>query len=474
MTVVAPESYGLSTVVGVVACMLTGAVGLWFLSKWLLEPFTAFQVQVIRLASAGAALLALVAGWLLIASPHFTDLLPGDWMEYHAIIADLSPRLVTGEGPSAFPDRAAFFYLLAAAQALFGTNGFVSVVVNATLAGATVLVLADLARRTVGRRAASATAVTAALFPALALWSGLPLREALVSLLLIVGVDIAIRVATMPPTTTWGALGGLASGFVLLLAMSHTRRELLAIVSLALLTGWAINLWQRPAVRRISRRAGAQLAFAGLVFLVATSVAPDAYRATHTFAERAQNSFYNLHSGANTAIGPRPTLVPTSPIQAVTEAPAAMARALLGPPPGPILVSHPHFLMDVLALWVLTPFTVAGVALAVARRGPLGTVLLLPALLWAAISGLMLGNWGIVSRMRLSSWLLLLPFAGLGLAEVHRRFVSRMSGLAILRHPGNLPQEAGLHDKSWVACWGWRRSSPLSGLGALRDLPDDR
>lgn len=450
MRTVAPDTFGATTALGLLVLVVAIAAWLWVLTWLLLRYVELGTWPWVAAAASVATVLTLAVGWLLIGTPRLTGLLAGDWIAYHRVTAELSDDLLGGTMPSRWEDRALFFYVMAVPHRLLGSSGFVTIAVNAAMVGTSIVLLADLTRRLGGARPAVVVAWLAALLPPIALWSGLPLREALVLLLVVAGAWLGLRLAVGHGDRPWEVVGLLASSVALVTMTYLTRRDVVPVLALIIAVASMLRLWRWPAVRSLLQQPFGLLAAAAAATTVVATVARPVYGWLDSFAVRAQVSFFDLQRGATSAIGRGPVLRPTEPLDLVLQAPGALARALWGPPPGAMLGVQPLYVIDAAFFWLLTPLLAVGLIRCVRRRLMTVWVLVPPALLWAGLSGLTLGNWGIVSRMRILSWVLLLPIVAIGIDHAwswwqeRRRAAEeppvdtpqRVVAASVTRHPG--------------------------------------
>lgn len=412
----APTKPGFVDVVGVVAALGGVTLGLWVLWKLVLRSFSARERTVIGWFLALLCLVTLAFGWLAIGTPVLRSIFVADAAAYHHVILELGDGLLAGERPTDWTDRSVYLYGVAAAQSIFGQNGYVSVVVNVFLVGIAMLLTVDLARLLAGRGTAVATAVLVALLPALPLWSATPIREALVICLTVLAVNGAVRAAR---DGWWWALALLAT-----LLMVRTRGVQVIALAAALAVAAAYFTWDRvpPPIRRRLRSRVVVIGACLCMLTVSVAFGPELHRTALSVAEQSQTTTANLQRIAESPT--TPTLdrnAPTNPGALASRTPAALVSYLWGP--GPTAEAPKLMVVEAASLWLLTPIVLLGGGMAVARRERLSLIPVAAAVVAALLGALTLGNYGIISRMRLSTWLLLLPFAGLALSEVwaHRR-----------------------------------------------------
>lgn len=426
MTTVAPDTYTAETALGLTLLVSAVVVGLWMLSWMLLRTEQGHIWQWVALAATTGMWLTLAGGWLLTSAPMFVNLLPGDWTGYHRVIAELSEGVLGGAQPSRWGDRAVFFYVMALPSRALGSSGFLTVTVNAGMLGTSIVLLADLTRRFADARIAVTAAWLAAALPGLVVHSSLPLREALVLLLVVAIAWIGVRLATGPLQRPWEVVGLLGTTVVILSLAVFTRSEIVPILASSTALALGVRLWRWPPAHRIVTKPVGWVLSAAVATGLLLVVARPLHLWMHDFVMTAQVSFLNLHRGATSGIGPEPQIAPSAPLDLVGGAPLAVMRSLWGPPPGRLLTVQPLFVLDAAFLWVLTPFLVVGLWLALRRRLLVVAVLVVPALLWAFVTGMTVGNWGMVSRMRITTWALLLPLVAMGIVFLlERRFLAR-------------------------------------------------
>jgi hypothetical protein len=418
----APDTASFADAIGIVVAVALLCAGSRWLARRSLQEYSTCHRHIVGMALATSMLLTLAYGWMVVASPQLFDLLSTDAGSYHEAAVTISDHWYRLPA-TGYPDRAVFLYLLAAVHWLFGANAFVSVVVNAALVGVSLMLVVDVTRLLAGPRPAVTAAVLFAALPVVPIWGGPPLRESLVMALTLGFANLAMRLSQKPSPQR---LLGMA---VLFAVTARTRQ----VQVLAMLGGAGAGALAAALGRRRGRWAlswvlpvGALLALAALLAL-----GPRLSRYAWMAAETTQVTYRNLQFDAATSIGGPGPLTPTSPTQLLLRLPLATVRFLWGPFPGELPLSHSVFYLEAVMWWVLTPLAALGGWLAAVWRRPEALVLATMAMIQAAIGGVTLGNYGIVSRMRLSVWVLLVPLAAWGACSVFERITARSDEPAV-------------------------------------------
>lgn len=434
---VGPDTFSVGMQAALALLVTSGAATLAVLIRVMWHRSLTQQRIAIGLGAGIAAFTTLLFGWSVVGAPALSESFGGDWRGYHDVTVQLSDELAVDARPSRWADRSAFFFVMAAAQRVVGAGAFTTVTVNAVMVGLIVLLLADIARVLLDSRASVAAAMLLAVIPGIPLWAGLPHREAMANLLVIAVAAVCVRFASDPEQGRWGLPVSSFAILMLLVTTYWTRREFAAVAVVMISLAAAVRLGRLPTVRRMCTaplaQAGALMTLAALLVAAGERL----YMVLHWFAGRSQAQFFLLHGYGSTAIGPEAPLTETSPSTLLVETPAALARAFWGPPPGAMLQTAPLTVIEAAVWWLLTPLLIVGIIHALRRRRFEVIILIVPAVFWAAISGLVLGNWGIVSRMRLTSWLLLMPIVAVGATVFYDRFIAaRISGFMSRRRAG--------------------------------------
>lgn len=402
----------------------------WF-TQHLFRGAAAVHLRLLQGAVAIIGALTFIVGWSVVSYPPFANFLGSDASSYHVVISNYVDVLPAVVPPERWVDRVLFIGLLGWVQLLVGNNGFVSVLVNVLLIGTAVALTIDSAVRVLGpvpdrwsashARAGLATALVVLATPAIPLWGGIPLREALVMLLVALVGNGAVRLVTGGPALQPMLL--MLAGTV---AMEFTRDVLVPVLLVGVTTAVLMRAvpatwWQRPF--QIGR-AALPAAAVGATFITLL-VTPRLTRAATDVAETTHRMLVNLARRTATAVDP--DLTHRTEVTATFlafELPRGMARYLWGPPPGRLLLTHPLIYVDSLVWIAVTALVVIGVLAARGTTRSALVPLLAMALAGAALGGLTLGNYGIISRLRVGTGMALLPVAGLGLAYLTARWRS--------------------------------------------------
>lgn len=417
----APTNPGILSALGVVVALGVVALILLALTRALLTPFTTRQRAIIGWFLGTLCVGTLAFGWLAISVPALRTIFVGDAASYHTVIADLSRALpdIVAPDPAGWADRGVFLYGVALTQALFGINGYISVVVNVLLAGVTLLVMVDLTRMLAGRSVATAAAGVVALLPALVLWAATPLREILVLCLTVVCVDGAVRLAR-EPNLRWLALTLLPA-----ILMVRTREVQTLALAAAIAVAVAMATWDRlPVGARRAVTHPVTVVLACVVALVVTvALGPQLHRAAESVAFQTQTTTFNLQVADSPTTPALDRADPTSPAELAARTPRALVSYLWGP--GPTATAPSLMMLEAASLWLLTPLVLFGGWIALRTRCREVWILMAAAAPAALIGALTLGNYGIISRLRVITWLLLLPLAAWAIADLHTRWQAR-------------------------------------------------
>lgn len=367
--------------------------------------------------------LTLGAGWAMIGSPFAPQFASGaDHFDYHLVIVQLTQTAQHFWQMDLWVDRIAFLQVMSTAQSVFGRSAYVTVTVNAVLSAATVLALADLAGKAARESLAAATAAAAVFLPGYVVWRAIPIREAMFVLTAIVAINCIVRLTyrDMPVRQRILTSAGLLASA---LAFTRLRAEGLILVGVACAVVAIASLaWyaSRPtSLLNVATRIGA---IAMVAAAAVTMVGRDFYRAASIRVNAMAEQFKMLSEGAGTGIAlPFPShLGPMEPWDFLVSMPTAVFRGLTGPLP--ILEPAPLFLtIDAVSSGVIASLAIVGIASQGSYRSWRMAIPTVPALAWIWVVGFSMGNWGIVSRMRVVALLLLLVPAVAG-AEwlVHR------------------------------------------------------
>jgi hypothetical protein len=227
-------------------------VGLWLLSV------PVFITWVAAASSDRAALLALVSATMLARVAVGAVLLAvmqkavfhvfDDTVRYDEIGGAIAASWRAGTNPDLFRQYAlsvaGFYYVVAAFDYLSEGGPLLIVTFNAAFAGATALLVNQLAVDLGVVRRSRLLAVTIASFmPSVLFWASIPLKDTLVSFLLVAGVVAAFHLAGRRGLIALGAL----SGSIVLLSTLRLYGTLF-LVLIALLVIATMGLWRRRPI----------------------------------------------------------------------------------------------------------------------------------------------------------------------------------------------------------------------------------
>ena len=450
--VLVPATPGLGEAVGVLLAVTLTIGWLHWLTRRLSRVLDASGARVLQLSSSLVLLGTLTAGWMIVSHPALWWALAPDAGTYQQLIEPMREALPAVVPPARLADRSLFLFLVAVTQRLFGGHAYVSVVLNAGLSATSMLLLARLTVRLDPSRLSrpgdpyptptyQVTAAIYASIPVVYLWMASPLREAMAITLMVVSLCAAVAYAQGSSTLSFMVGVGAAA------ALGGVRPAHVPVALGTLLLALLLRAW--PSIARRTPPRSTLAVATSLLAALAVLAAPRASRASFGFLVTAQERFEHLSLGATTAIPPLPPGTPW--LETLTHLPRMTARYLWGPFPGTLLAQRPLLLLEVIVWWVLTPMLVLGVlsiasqapsagtsgSRVVTRRDHFAAALPLVAAGGTTLIGaLTLGNYGIVSRLRVGTWVLLLPYAAIGIVATLERLRHTR------RRPGSMRAEA--------------------------------
>ena len=391
----------------------------WLASR-LLNDLDATSFRRVTLGAALVMLITLAVGWTTVTYPALWSVVAPDGAQYQRLIDGISSELPGVARPPQLPDRAVFLYLIAMAQWLFGAHAYVTVVVNAGLAATSYLLLVHMTHRLVRGtglhpRTTQLTALLYLAVPIVHVWMASPLREALVLALLLTSLDASIRVAQGDdPAWLLASVGAAA-------VLGGVRGVAVPAALGGLAAAAAIRSLQQPRLRAFLFAPGT-LAIGSVISLVAFwSQRGSLGLLAREAVTRARTHFVALGDGGTALPRPEPN---ASLIEVLLLLPRDTVRYLVGPLDPAMLAARPQFLVDV-PVWVaLTPALLLGMWVLLVRTAQpdrAAVVLLLAVAPTLVIGALSLGNYGIISRIRLVTWLPLLPIIAAGTQEMVAR-----------------------------------------------------
>ena len=372
---------------------------------------------------------ALAVGTVITADAELLAYAAPDAIGYQRTVDGLIAAPLDGPDPPRWADRGVYLYLAAFVQAVFGGRGLAIVVVNAALLGTSLLLLVDITRQLAGSRTAAVAAVLLAALPAIYLWAATPLREALVLCLTVWCVQSGVRaVAVSEDDAGEGRAGGLPwllAAAVPLVLMNWTREAQVPALAAVVVVAGLLQFEVRSAMSRWLARRWVLVAGSATLAAAVLALGPRLTRLAWRVSDRAAHHSTELTEEATTRVAMFSHSRFLEPVELLVELPAGVIRFLFAPmpwqqPDGPVLLW-----LDA-AVWVAVAVpVVAGLWLAVRARRRAALVPLAAALVTAAIGAVTLGNYGIISRIRLHSWVLLVPFAAWALSAAVGRISVR-------------------------------------------------
>ena len=418
MTPLLPAETGWWDIAG--PLVLLGLIVVWLV--WLLRRqrhhLDVGACRIVAIAVAGHVTIALVVGTVITGDAQLLRYATPDAFGYQRTIDGLIAAPLDGPDPAAWSDRGVYLYLAALVQGLFGGRKLAVVVVNAGLLGTSLLGLVVLTRQLAGPRAAPVAAVLGAALPAVYLWASTPIREALVLCLTVWCVAFAVRAAEGSSATLLGA-----GAFVVV--MNWTRDVqvpvLAAAVVVAILLLPPVRAWTSRWLARPSVLAAGSVVLAAGALVAGSQLARLAWRVT----DRSAGHSFRLAVDTTTQVEGIATPRPLDPLGLLGELPVGIVRFLVGPAPwqppdGPVLLW-----LDAAVWWGLAPLVVIGLWSAVRQRCRPALVVVVTVVVGSVIGALTLGNFGIISRIRIHTWVLLVPFAAWAIVAAFDRFRAR-------------------------------------------------
>jgi hypothetical protein len=398
----------------VVLATLIGAAALRWLARQLVPPMGPTRPDRVLVGLAGVLLLTLLAGWLTVTHEPLLVVIGPDGLRYQELANLLRADLPRITRPPILTDRTLYLLLVAGAQWVFGAHAYVTVVLNATFAGASYLLVVATTRELTGdpgrrERTGELAALVYIAVPIVHVWMGSPLREALTLVLLMTGVYAAVRFARGGSALWLAGSAGAAAGLI------EVRPFYIPTLLVGTVTAGLLRLLARPDQRRRWASRRNLLGASALTLVLTLWWAPELSRLARWGLIRARSHHRALGDGG--------TALPHLEVdagwgQAIGELPVAFLRYLVGPLEPAMLRARPPFLLEV-PVWLalLLPLAVGLYVLLVraATRQPAAWVPVSVAAATALLGAVTLGNYGIISRIRLTTWLPLLPIVAIGL-----------------------------------------------------------
>ncbi len=374
--------------------------------------------------------------WSFAPDSWFWDGMARGFLGHPTDVVD--PRLGLPLQPTTWPT---FTVPIAAIYWLVGDYVLSAAMVNVALASLTIALGAAVVARLGSRAGARLIAWTLALWPSLLLWSTQLLKDCAVAFLVVLSLYLSLEVVR-PQGDRSGWLkrrGAALVGLALTLWSLFVLRDFLAVGWLLALAVLGLVL----AIRRLGRLprparwttltcllllCGGLLAVEGPCVVdyhgCRTSTIPGQALTSRTIERIIMFRLGSaLEAGSHIALG---DIVPVMGSELVAFAPAAVAVALLAPFPPSWFAEGQSTgtlrtvsALEMLALYLVLPWLLAGCWLALRRIGPFGSFLLILTILYALVMGTVVVNEGSLFRVRQSALLviLLLGASSLGPTE---------------------------------------------------------
>lgn len=319
-------------------------------------------------------------------------------------------------GPALSLGKEGYTLMLASAYDTLGYHVGIGLIVNVTAVALLVPVLASTAER-LGAPARKA-AWLVALFPPIAFWGGLLLREALVWLTL----SLAMR------------------GFVGLVKQINRRDMIVTLVALALLLSLrgtaAIIVCAAGLLALVLARRQASTFVTAVLLVSLTLVGPVSGRLESITGqydvESVNRSRTALTELADSGFA---TVSYDSPTAMLLALPQVLPRTILGPFPWEWPGLNPLFVADAV-VWLLLLFWAYRGWKRLDKR--FAFVVIAPAIVITLALGITSGNYGTLQRLRLLSAVMLVPVAAAGIARTRESPGARPTGDERQLPPGRL------------------------------------
>jgi hypothetical protein len=403
---------------GFVIPLFIESVALLVLTLWLLGKVrdVAQRGFLIRVLGVAAVLRAVVIGAVYgVLSPM---IFAPDTGFYRAMGIDVARYWAgTGLRPEIL-DRwqIGYVYLNGAFARLLDDPTWAMVVLNTFVAFWTVILAYLLARACFGVVAARITAVLAAVFPSMVLWSVLNIRDAVTTMVVTAVVLLGVRIYQDAKTRDVVFL------LIGVLALSTLRDYMLVLVLAGLLLGFVSAL--RPG------RVGSTLVGGVIVVLILLFALEQSETLTREQLEAPLRSASSLRQGlqvgAGSAFGVEYSI--ETPGDAIRYLPVGLAYFLFAPFPWTITSALQAFTLPEVLLWyALVPFLVIGLG-GIVRRDSAASMLLIGVLVVTVSSyALVEGNFGTAYRHRAQVMPLFFVFISHGLALWWAKRKARMA-----------------------------------------------
>lgn len=337
----------------------------------------------------------------------FLRLFHEDASGYEGIGLDLAAGWA-GHGPPVRLGRTqnfGFYYVSGAIYYLFGAFKVNVSYVNAIIGALTVMMVYRLTRRLFHRLVARQAAVLVAYFPSMILWSSIALKDALMSLLIVLCLHSCVRLKER--FGFWPVVGLLLTP----LAMQTVRFYMFYFITFAVLTSLLIDrgLGLVTGIYKQLLIGGAAVALLAVVGLTGGIVQGTEF----LNFEKASTFRHGMAATANSGFDHHADV--STPLKALLYLPIGMASLLFSPFPWQFTTLRSLFAApETFVWWLMLPSLVRGIAFAVRKRFAQTSPLLIFSLVLTCGYSLVQGNVGAAFRQRAQIFTLLFIFAALG------------------------------------------------------------